>query len=194
MTGVQTCALPISKSVAKNLMKERKTRVRKRKQKSGKIVALVLTLIFAFSVPVQEAHAEEAYLNGDTTMKVTVTNMSPEYSISDVKPITTMFDCEIIMAFKMDEGLCMSFTTSCIGTASVIGVKDIKVQQKMWYGWKTVLVSDGTESYDCSIFGANLKYPEAIKDRTYRVICTHYADVDGYEEVVNDTGAFKFTY
>lgn len=175
-------------------MKERKTRVRKRKQKSGKIVALVWALIFAFSVPVQEAHAEEAYLNGDTTMKVTVTNMSPEYSISDVKPITTMFDCEIIMAFKMDEGLCMSFTTSCIGTASVIGVKDIKVQQKMWYGWKTVLVSDGTESYDCSIFGANLKYPDAIKDRTYRVICTHYADVDGYEEVVNDTGAFKFTY
>ena len=43
--------------------------MRKRKQKSGKIVALVLTLIFAFSVPVQEAHAEEAYLNGDTRVK-----------------------------------------------------------------------------------------------------------------------------
>lgn len=96
--------------------------MRKRKQKSGKIVALALALIFAFSVPVQEAHAEEAYLNGDTTMKVTVTNMSPEYSISDVKPITTLFDCEIIMAFKMDEGLCMTFTTSCAGDAKVIGV------------------------------------------------------------------------
>lgn len=175
-------------------MKERKTRVRKRKQKSGKIVALVLALIFVFSVPVQEAHAEEAYLNGDTTMKVTVTNMSPEYNISDVKPITTLFDCEIIMAFKMDEGLCMSFTTSSMGDAKVIGVKDIKVQQKMWYGWKTVLISDGGETYDSAIFGADLKYADAIKDRTYRVICTHYADVDGYEEVVNDTGAFKFTY
>ena len=162
--------------------------MRKRKQKSGKIVALALALIFAFSVPVQEAHAEEAYLNGDTTMKVTVTNMSPEYSISDVKPITTLFDCEIIMAFKMDEGLCMTFTTSCAGDAKVIGVKDIKVQQKMWYGWKTVLISDG------AIFAADLKYADAIKDRTYRVICTHYADLDGYEEVVNDTGAFKFTY
>ena len=156
-------------------MKERKTRVRKRKQKSGRIVALVLALIFAFSVPAQEAHAEE-------------------YSISDVRPITTMFDCEIIMAFKMDEGLCMTFTTSCIGAAKVIGVKDIKVQQKMWYGWKTVLTSDGAESYDSAIFAADLKYADAIKDRTYRVICTHYADLDGYEEVVNDTGAFKFTY
>ncbi len=37
--------------------------MRKRKQKSGKMVALVLALIFAFSVPAQEAHAEEAYLN-----------------------------------------------------------------------------------------------------------------------------------
>ena len=120
--------------------------MRKRKQKSGKMVALVLALIFAFSVPAQEAHAEEAYLNEDTTMKVTVTNMSPEYSISDVRPITTMFDCEIIMAFKMDEGLCMTFTTSCIGAAKVIGVKDIKVQQKMWYGWEKGLtyVSEGT--------------------------------------------------
>lgn len=168
--------------------------MRERKQKSGKIVALVLALIFAFSVPAQEAHAEEAYLNEDTTMKVTVTNMSPEYSISDVRPITTMFDCEIIMAFKMDEGLCMTFTTSCAGTASVIGVKDIKVQQKMWYGWKTVLTSDGAENYNEPIFAAGLKYADAIKDKTYRVICTHYADVDGYEEVVNDTGAFKFTY
>ena len=152
--------------------------MRKRKQKSGRIVALVLALIFAFSVPAQEAHAEEAYLN----------------SISDVRPITTMLDCEIIMAFKMDEGLCMTFTTSCIGAAKVIGVKDIKVQQKMWYGWKTVLTSDGAESYDSAIFAADLKYADAIKDRTYRVICTHYADLDGYEEAVNDTGAFKFTY
>ena len=168
--------------------------MRERKQKSGKIVALALALIFAFSVPVQEAHAEEANLNENSTMKVTVTNMSPEYSISDVQPVTTLFDCEIIMAFKMDEGLCMTFTTSCAGTASVIGVKDIKVQQKMWYGWKTVLISDGAEDYNAAIFAADLKYADAIKDRTYRVICTHYADLDGYEEVVNDTGAFKFTY
>ena len=88
----------------------------------------------------------------------------------------------------------MTFTTSCAGDAKVIGVKDIKVQQKVWYGWKTVFISDGAESYDSAIFGADLVYPDAIKDKTYRVICTHYADVDGYEEAVNDTGAFKYTY
>ena len=114
--------------------------MRKRKQKSGKIVALVLALIFAFSVPAQEAHAEEAYSNENTIIKVAVANMNPEYGISDVQPITTLLDCEIIMAFKMDEGLCMSFTTASMGIASVIGVKDIKVQQKMWYGWKQYLL------------------------------------------------------
>ena len=97
--------------------------MRKRKQKSGKIVALVLALIFAFSVPAQEAHAEEAYSNENTIIKVAVANMNPEYGISDVQPITTLLDCEIIMAFKMDEGLCMSFTTASMGIASVIGVQ-----------------------------------------------------------------------
>ena len=57
-----------------------------------------------------------------------------------------------------------------------------------------MFTSEGAESYDCSIFGADLVYPDAIKDKTYRVICTHYADYDGYEEAVNDTGAFKYTY
>lgn len=176
-------------------MKERKTRVKKKKQKNGRIVAIALALIFTFSMPVQNVHAEEAYNTEDATIEVTVTNKTPEYKVLGVvRPQTTMFDCEIIMAFRMDEGLCMSFTTSCAGEASVIGVKDIKVQQKMWYGWKTVLISDGAETYNSAIFGADLTYPDAIKDRTYRVICTHYADVDGYEEVVNDTGAFKFTY
>ena len=81
----------------------------------------------------------------------------------------------------------MSFTTSCIGTASVIGVKDIKVQQKMVWLGKRCLSLMVQNLMIAQFFGANLKYPEAIKDRTYRVICTHYADVDGYEEVVNDT-------
>ena len=169
-------------------MKEKKQR-----KKGRTIVAFLLALLFAVSVPTQKAQAAE-YSNENSTLTVVVTNKTQEYELLGVQPRTTMFDCEIIMAFKADEGLVMSFTTSCAGEAKVIGVKDIKVQQKMWYGWKTVFISDGAESYNCAIFGADLVYPDAIKDKTYRVICTHYADRDGYEEVVNDTGAFKFTY
>ena len=165
----------------------------KRMRKGRTIVAFLLALLFAVSAPAQEVRAE-GYNNEGSTLTVAVTNKTQEYDLLKVQPITTLFDCEIIMAFSADEGLVMTFTTSCVGVAKVIGVKDIKVQQKMWYGWKTVLVSNGAESTDRGSFGANLTYSDAIKDQTYRVICTHYADYDGYEEAVNDTGAFKFTY
>lgn len=165
---------------------------KKRMRKGRTIVAFLLALFFVVSAPTQEVQAEE--YNENTTLTVVVANKTPEYDPYGVQPLTTLFNCQIIMAFRADEGLCMTFTTSSAGPAKVIGVKDIKVQQKVWYGWKTVLVSDGTELYDSSIFAADLTYSDAIKDKTYRVICTHYADYDGYEESVNDTGAFQFTY
>ena len=165
---------------------------KKRMKKGRTIVAFLLALFFAVSAPAQEVRAEE--YNENTTLTVVVANKTPEEDPYGVQPLTTLFKCPSIMAFRADEGLCMTFTTSSAGPAKVIGVKDIKVQQKVWYGWKTVFTSDGAESYDCSIFGADLVYPDAIKDKTYRVICTHYADYDGYEEAENDTGAFKFTY
>lgn len=161
-------------------------------RKGRTIVAFLLALLFAVSAPAQEVRAEE--YNENTTHTFIVASETQEYDSFGVQPVTTLVNCQIIMAFSADEGLVMTFTTSCVGLAKVIGVKDIKVQQKMWYGWKTVLVSDGAESVDRASFGANLTYADAIKDKTYRVICTHYADYDGYEESVNDTGAFKFTY
>ena len=165
---------------------------KKRMRKGRTIVAFLLALLFAVSAPAQEVRAEE--YNENTTHTFIVASETQEYDSFGVQPVTTLVNCQIIMAFSADEGLVMTFTTSCVGLAKVIGVKDIKVQQKMWYGWKTVLVSDGAESVDRASFAADLTYPDAIKDKTYRVICTHYADYDGYEESVNDTGAFKFTY
>ena len=96
------------------------------------------------------------------------------------------------MAEASQVGLEMDFTTSCVDIASVIGVKDIKVQQKMWYGWKTVLTSPGAENQNEDLFCASLTYPDAVNGKTYRVTCVHYANYDVYEEVENDTGAFKF--
>lgn len=62
----------------------------------------------------------------------------------------------------------------------------------MWYGWKTVMTSDGAENHDEEVFGGGLIYPDAVSGKTYRVTCIHYANYDVYEEVFNDTGAFKF--
>lgn len=150
-----------------------------------KIVAFIMALAFAVSIPTQGVHAQ------NLTSESSVTDQ--QHEVLAIKPRTTMYDCDITMAFTA-EGLKMDFSTACLGTASVIGVKDIKVQQKMWYGWKTVLTSPGAENENDSIFVCELTYEEAIKDKTYRVLCTHYANVDVYEEFENDTGAFKFTY
>ena len=168
---------------------ERSKELKRTKKRKWSVRALAAMLIAILAMPTYSlrVHAEENELS---KVDVVVTNKEIGYK-STVQPLTTMFDCEIIMAFTM-EGLEMTFTTLCVDVASVIGVKDIKVQQKMWYGWKTVFTSSGAENQNEDIFATELTYPDAVNGKTYRVICTHYADYDVYEEVENDTGAFKF--
>lgn len=116
----------------------------KRKKRGTKLLALFMLMVLVISTPNLKVCAEEVVNAPNTDISVEITNKEVAYS-SVVQPLTTMFDCEIIMAFTL-EGLEMTFTTSCVDIASVIGVKDIKVQQKMWYGWKTVMTSKGAEN------------------------------------------------
>lgn len=153
-----------------------------------KIIATLMIMIFAFPTTGLRAYAKESEETNEST---TITAAST-YD-SQVQPLTTMTDCEIVLAFT-GNGLEMTFSTSSFKISSVIGVKDIKVQQKMWYGWKTVFTSDGAENYNQDVFLGDLTYPDAVDGKTYRVTCTHYANYDVYEEVKNDTGAFKFVY
>ena len=167
---------------------------RKRTKKwAVKAVAMLMTLIFAMPMPGLKTHAEEIETNETSNVEVTVSDIGTEYRSYGVQPLTTMFNCEIILAFT-GNGLEMTFTTSAAEVSTVIGVKDIKVQQKMWYGWKTVFTSDGAENHNENMFGAGVTYPDAVNGKTYRVTCVHYANYDVYEEVENDTGAFKFIY
>lgn len=172
------------------LMMERSNELKRTKKRKWSVRALAAMLIAILAVPTVslKTHAEE--LTNNQIADVNVSNKEVGYS-SSVRPLTTMVDCEITMAFTL-KGLEMSFTTLSVEVSSVIGVKDIKVQQKMWYGWKTVMTSNGGENQNEDIFVGELIYPDAVNGKTYRVICTHYANYDVYEEVENDTGAFKF--
>lgn len=161
-----------------------------RKKWSTKIIAALMIMIFAMPTSEMKVQAEEVISTEATDMPTTVSVITADYN-SGVRPLTTMTDCEIVLAFTLN-GLEMTFSTSSFKVSSVIGVKDIKVQQKMWYGWKTVMTSDGAENYNEDIFMAGLTYPDAVNGKTYRVTCVHYANYDVYEEVENDTGAFKF--
>jgi len=112
---------------------------------------------------------------------------------SEIMPYTMLAQC-IISISGSDEGMLINISTGTVGTASVLGIKDIKIQKKVWYGWKTVATSSGGESKNHSMMGVSILYANAIKDETYRITCVHYGDVDGYTEGTNDTDAFVYTY
>lgn len=113
---------------------------------------------------------------------------------SEIIPYTMLVHCKISVSGD-DEGMHIDIATGAVGVASVLGVKDVKIQKKTWYGgWKTVATSSGGESKDRSTMGITILYGNAEKDATYRILCVHYADVDGYTECDNDSGSFVFTY
>lgn len=124
----------------------------KKRKWSVRALAAMLIAILAMPTVGLKTHAEE--LTDSNIPNVNVTNKEVEYN-STVQPLTTMVDCEITMAFTLN-GLEMTFTTLSVEVSSVIGVKDIKVQQKMWYGWKTVMTSSGAENYNEDMFMAGL--------------------------------------
>lgn len=173
------------------VMERSKSLKRTKKRKwNVRVLAAVLTAILAIPAMGVTAHAEESADNIISNVDIAGKELGFD---STVQPLTTMLDCEITLAFTSN-GIEMTFTTLSLKKSSVIGVKDIKVQQKMWYGWKTVMTSSGAENQNENMVVAGLTYPDAVNGKTYRVTCTHYANYDVYEEAENDTGAFKFVY
>ncbi len=167
-----------------------------KKRKIGRanirFIATMMIMILTMNTFGLKAQGKEMTSSEIAELDVSTANKEVGYS-SGVQPLTTMVDCEIVLAFT-GNGLEMTFTTLSVEVSSVIGVKDIKVQQKMWYGWKTVFASKGAENYNEDMFATEVTYPDAVDGKTYRVTCTHYANYDVYEEAENDTGAFKFVY
>lgn len=113
---------------------------------------------------------------------------------SDISPYTMLASCIIGVSGDSD-GMHVDISTGTVGTASVLGVKDIKIYKKTWYGgWDLVAVCSGGESYNRVSMGLSFLYENAVKDAKYKITCIHYGDVNGYIEGENDSGEFTFTY
>lgn len=111
-----------------------------------------------------------------------------------ISPYTMLADC-IIGVSGASDGMHIDISTGTVGKASVLGVKDVKIYKKTWYGgWDYVAYSSGGEAKDCGTILINILYANAVKDATYKITCVHYGNVDGYTEGSNDSGAFVFTY
>ena len=64
--------------------------------------------------------------------------------------------------------------TNSTTRADEIGVKDVVLQEKVNGIWKNINIAGGSEqnSYD---YGGSVVYTNAVKGRSYRAHCTHYA-------------------
>ena len=100
--------------------------------------------------------------------------------------VTSFVDASITISFD-SAGMYIGICTGMNGIASVVGVKDIEVHRKKLFGYEVVAVSDGGEAYNVTTGVCSLLYTGAVQGEKYRVVCTHYGDVDGYRELEADT-------
>ena len=113
---------------------------------------------------------------------------------SGISPYTMLADCTIVVSGASD-GMHIDISTGVVGTASELGIKDVKIYKKNWYGgWDYVAYSNGGKAKNCGTMLINILYENAVKDATYKITCVHYGNVDGYIEGSHDSGAFVFTY
>lgn len=170
------------------------------KNKWRKIISLVLTALFLLYFPCFEVTAaSEDFSNnkesGDDVVQIeaTIYELPEDYFADKPSARTMLINCFILINCS-EEGIIVDFSTGSTQKASVLGVKDIKVQKKVWYGWKTVAESDGAEVSDRATMGCSILVTGVELNETYRILCTHYGNVDEYIEGENNSGEFVYKY
>ena len=101
----------------------------------------------------------------------------------------------MISVGRKNDGMHIDITVGTVGTASVLGVKDIKIWKKNSRGkWDLVATSNGGEDYKCASTGVTITYANAVVGATYKISCVHYGDVNGMEEYTNETGEIIYNF
>lgn len=71
-------------------------------------------------------------------------------------------------------GVRVSFSEESTTIANEIGCKDIILEEKIGSSWRQIDVAGGYAT-NTDTYAANGVYTGAVKGRTYRASCTHYA-------------------
>lgn len=159
------------------------------RDKVKRIMALLLSVVLLSSFMQTEVFAAEE--NEDVLeLKAKAIVLNKE---SDIMPLTFFSDASIAVTHT-EEGMDIYIVTFVDGEASYVGVKDIIVWHKGWFGiWKEVATSTGARVDGHSGMGCSIIYSNAVVGDTYKIECVHYAEVDGeYKELPNETAEFKF--
>ena len=89
-------------------------------------------------------------------------------------------------------GLSITFVTSASEVADEIGVKNVVLQEKTWYGWKDIPASNYYTN-NSSTYVGEIVYKNAEAGKTYRAYCTHYAKYGSTElTLYNITNNFVY--
>lgn len=95
--------------------------------------------------------------------------------------------CEVGIGIA-DNGLLLTFDTTATNVADEIGVKNVVLQEKTWYGWKDIPVSNHY-THNSDFYAGGVVYTLASKGTTYRVKCTHYAKFGSTELTLDNTSS-----
>ncbi len=100
-------------------------------------------------------------------------------------------DCYISIG-AAENGVRIIFETTSTTKADEIGCKDIVLQEKVNGSWRNITINGGSES-NSSSYGASAVYTGAVKGRTYRAYCTHYAKYGSTTKTLyNETGEMVY--
>ncbi|MBE5892602.1 MAG: hypothetical protein E7286_04380 [Lachnospiraceae bacterium] len=166
--------------------------VLKKVQRTVSVMLMTLFIVSTVPMDVQAAELEMRKENEVKELIMIPLEQREGENETNSSIRTLLFNC-FISVYCGSSGMEIAFNTDCVQTASRIGVKDIVIKQKVWYGWKTVATSAGGYLTNVDMFVGEIVFTNAIKGETYRITCTHYADADEYTEVHNELD-IVFTY
>lgn len=139
-------------------------------KKRVRLLALLVTIGCLFMGNLSVLASEKAFLEIPSNQ----VEIFPEETV-DIKTLSSPSLAACTLEIGIDsEGVSVSFVTSATQAANEIGVKNVVLQEKTWYGWKDLPISDHYTN-NSDMYVGEVIYTNAEAGKTYRVHCTHYA-------------------
>lgn len=150
------------------------------------VVSLLLTAIFLMEFIPLKVNAAEflqqevVYIKSESDLLQNpdvVFYGKPNLKISG-RDASYLINCNISAAYRT-YGLYVQLETGTTKTATEIGVKDVKVQEKSGIFWNTIMSPTGNSVKNDDTFVGGFDCKSAVSGKTYRIKCTHYAYIGG---------------
>lgn len=157
--------------------------------KKGRKAAFILSMIFCLLVGDKTILASESEIIEVPQNQIEVYTTTEDFV--DTMSSPSLSGCTLEIG-AVSNGVNVTFITRATQTADEIGVRNVVLQEKTWYGWKDIPISDH-KTNNTDIYAGGVVYTSAEAGKTYRVYCTHYAKFGSTEDTVyNITGELVY--